>query len=90
MLTLWLPKEERAEDARGLLLVRAADRALLDRMVAGLNAAQLKSGALRRVTDRDRGGTAYHVREFRPGRGSTEYYAGASTTVTSPGRTPRT
>ena len=50
--------------ARGLLLVRARDPALLERLVAGVNSSQRESGELERVTDRTRGTTTYHVREF--------------------------
>ncbi|MCA1686627.1 MAG: hypothetical protein LC745_11775, partial [Planctomycetia bacterium] len=74
VLTLWIPPGGRPEGARGLLLVRVPDRAMLDRIVGGINVAQLKSGELRQIGDRDRGGTAYHVREFR-GRRAPEFYA---------------
>lgn len=75
VLALRLPPGGRPEDARGLLLVRVPNPALLDRLVGGLNAAQSKTGELRRVTDRDRGGTTYHAREFRAARRPTEFYA---------------
>ena len=58
-----------------MLLVRVPDQALLDRLIVGLNAAQLKSGELLRVTDRPLGNLTYHVREFRPGERPSEYYA---------------
>ncbi len=66
VLTLRLPPGGQPDQARGLLLVRASDRTALDRLVDRLNAAQLKSGELIRVTDRERSATPYHVREFRP------------------------
>lgn len=50
--------------ARGLLLLRARDPALLERLIASLNAAQKQGGELERVGDHMRDGTTYHVREF--------------------------
>ena len=74
VLTLHLPPGGRPDEARGLLLVRVRDRALLDRLIREINAAQSKQGELLRVVDRSRGVTAYSVREFRPGGRATEYY----------------
>jgi hypothetical protein len=72
VLTLRLPEGGRQEDARGLLLVRVRDRVLLDRLVREMNAAQVRKGELRRVSERARGTSVYFSREFqnRP----TEYY----------------
>ena len=53
--------------ARGLLLLRARDPSMLHRLVTALNAAQQKSGELRRVSTRSRASTSYHVREFPEG-----------------------
>ncbi|MGP0064573.1 MAG: hypothetical protein ACLQGP_13370 [Isosphaeraceae bacterium] len=55
--------------ARGMLMLRARDPELLDRVIARVNASQQGSGELERVRDRVRGATAYHVREFPGGAG---------------------
>jgi hypothetical protein len=75
VLTLRLPPGGAPDSARGMLLVRAPDRDMLRRLVEGVDAAQLKSGALRRVSERRRGGAAYRVREHPPGTKPDEYYA---------------
>ena len=63
--------------ARGLLLLRARDPALLDRLISAFNAAQRDSGELKRVDVRRRGDTTYHVREFPEGSGRPpEWYVG--------------
>jgi hypothetical protein len=74
VLSLRLPETGGPESARGLLLVRAPDPPLLDRLVQGLNAAQQGNGELIRIASRQRGETKYHVREFRPGTKPWEYY----------------
>jgi hypothetical protein len=55
--------------ARGLLLIRARDPALLQRIIAVVNATQREKHELDRVTERTRGATTYHVREFLAGSG---------------------
>lgn len=75
VLTLRTPPGGRPEDARGLLLLRVPDRAMLDRAVAVLNAAQTKKGELARVSPRQVGGVEYHAREFRDGKKPDEFYA---------------
>jgi hypothetical protein len=55
--------------ARGLLLLRARDPALLERLIGAVNTAQRAGGELERVGDRLRAGTTYHVREFAGGSG---------------------
>jgi hypothetical protein len=55
--------------ARGLLLLRARDRPLLDRLIAAINTIQRNNGELVRVVERDRGGVSYQVREFPAGLG---------------------
>jgi hypothetical protein len=75
VLTLRLPPGAAPDAARGMLLARVPDRALLDRLVAGLNAAQSKDGALRKVLPRQRAGVVYHVRQFAPGTRPDEFYA---------------
>jgi hypothetical protein len=53
-----------ATDARGLLLVKARDSALLARVIDVINATQRDNGELAAVLDRTRGGVTYHTREF--------------------------
>jgi hypothetical protein len=74
VLSLRLPEQGGPESARGLLLVRAPDGALLDRLIAGLNARREDPEPTQAVARR-RGGTTYHVRTFRPGTKLDEYYA---------------
>lgn len=71
VLVLRLPPGEAPDpsQARGLLLLRAHDPALLERLISSLNAAQRDSGELKRVDARRRGNTTYHVREFPDGSG---------------------
>jgi len=66
VLALRLPPEGPADAslARGLLLFRARDQALLERVIRVVNTTQKDSGELAHVGDRQRAGTAYHVREF--------------------------
>jgi hypothetical protein len=52
--------------ARGLLIFQARDKALLERLIQAINAKQKGSGELAQVTDREHGGTTYHMREFPP------------------------
>jgi hypothetical protein len=75
VLSLRVPPGGRPEDARGLLLTRASDRAMLDRAVRVFNEAQTKRGELRRVSERRRDRASYHVREFQAGGRPAEYYA---------------
>jgi hypothetical protein len=61
--------------ARGLLLLRARDFPLLERLIQAINTAQKESGELGQVSDRRRAGTTYHVREFPAGSGRlSEWY----------------
>ncbi len=71
VLALRLPPEGRADAslARGLLLFRARDVALLERLIGVINKTQKGSGELVQVGDRQRAGTTYHVRTFRPAAG---------------------
>jgi hypothetical protein len=55
--------------ARGLLMLRARDRALLSRLIEVINTTQRDNGELARVVDRDRAGVSYQVREFPAGAG---------------------
>ena len=52
--------------ARGLLLFQAQNRALLERVIQAVNEKQKTSGELARVTEREHGGTTYHMRESPP------------------------
>jgi hypothetical protein len=71
VLVLRLPPGDPIDpsQARGLLLLRAHDPALLARLISAVNKAQRDSGELKRVDDRQRGDTTYHVREFPDGSG---------------------
>ena len=75
VLTLWVPPAAAPDTARGLLLALVPNRPLLDRLLAGLNAAQSNDGGLRKVSERRWSGIAYHVREFAPGTRPDEFYA---------------
>lgn len=55
--------------ARGLLLLKARDAGLAARLIDAINASQRQSGELARLSDRRRGETTYHVREFPDGSG---------------------
>ncbi len=55
-----------SSQARGLLLFRARDKALLERLVQAINAKQKEGGELARLSDRKHGGTTYQMREFPP------------------------
>jgi hypothetical protein len=65
LLALRIPPDGPADssNARGLLMFRARDPALLERMIRVVNTTQKESGELASVGDRTRGGTTYHVRE---------------------------
>jgi len=72
----FMPGPTNAPDqARGLLLARPRDQALLLRLVATMNAAQAKGGELLGVDKKERRGAAYMVRNFKPGGRLTEFYA---------------
>jgi hypothetical protein len=66
VMALRLPAQAPADasQARGLLLVKARDPALLNRVIGIVNTAQQDSGELTRVAERQRTGTTYYVREF--------------------------
>ena len=64
VLALRVPPNSRPEDASGLLLVRVPNRALLDRLIRGINDAQRRSGELTRLGESSRSGVTYWSREF--------------------------
>jgi hypothetical protein len=69
VLALRLAPEAPADSsqARGLLLLRARNTALLERLIQVVNDKQQAGGELARLSAREYGGTAYHMREFPPG-----------------------
>lgn len=75
VLALHLPAGGDPESARGLLLARPRDRALLAELIEKLNAFETKSGSLVRVTNRTAPGGSYSAREFRPGSERADFYA---------------
>jgi hypothetical protein len=66
VLALRFPPEAIADSsqARGLLLLHARDKGLLDRLINVVNTAQKQGGELAGVADRQRAGVTYQVREF--------------------------
>jgi hypothetical protein len=66
VLALRLPPEAPADkiQARGILLLKARDQVLLARLIRVINTIQQESGELAGVAQRERNGTAYHIREF--------------------------
>ncbi len=79
VLVLRLPADAPPDPsrARGLLLLRARDPALLVRLIDVINSSQRGSGELARVQDRRRAGTTYYVREFPENSGRPpEWYVG--------------
>jgi hypothetical protein len=75
VLALRVPHNGRPEDASGMILVHVSNRALLDRLIHGINDAQRRSGELTRLAESTRAGASYWSREFRPAsRKPTEYF----------------
>lgn len=68
VLSLHLPPEAPPDAARGLLQTVVTDRALLERFIGVANAAELASGKLREVEEREYNGISYSVRMFQDGR----------------------
>jgi len=68
VLALRLPPEAPADNgrARGILLVRARDLALLKRLIRVVNTIQQDNGELAGIAERQRNGTIYHIRKFAP------------------------
>ena len=75
VLALRAEPEGGPEAARGLLLTRVRDAALLERLIATVNAAETRDGPLSAVVAKSHAGVAYSVREFQPGTKPTEFYA---------------
>jgi hypothetical protein len=75
VLSLRLAPGDPPEQARGLLLLRARDRDLLNRLIATSNAVERRNGRLTGLTSRPWGGASYVVRTFAPGAKPAEYYA---------------
>lgn len=63
VLALRLPSDA-GQEPRGLVLVQARNRALLQRVIRIINLTQQQSGELSKVVEHQRAGTTYHVREF--------------------------
>ncbi|MBY0397482.1 MAG: hypothetical protein K2X91_13590, partial [Thermoleophilia bacterium] len=74
VLSLSVPAGQAPDQARGLVLTRVADPALLDRLIDGVNSSQRRGGELARLVDRSHAGVGYMVREFRPGGRPLEFY----------------
>jgi hypothetical protein len=66
VLTLHVPPGGRPEEASGLVLARVRNRALLDRLVRGINDAERRSGVLTDLTESNHSGVSYWTRVFRP------------------------
>ena len=75
VLSLHVPAAKPIEAARGLLLIRVPDRALLDRLILRLNEGQKAAGELIELSERTHANVLYHVRTFRPGARDAEFYA---------------
>lgn len=75
VLALRLAPGDPPEQARGLLLLRAGDRDLLNRLIETSNAIEQRGGQLVGRTSRPWHGTSYQVRTFAPGAKPDEYYA---------------
>ena len=74
VLSLHVPATKPIEAARGLLLIRVPDRALLDRLIPRLNDGQKAAGELIEVSERTHANVPYQVRTFRPGARDTEFH----------------
>ena len=71
VLALRLPPEKSADpvEARGLLVLRARDPKLLNRMVDLVNTTQERNGEIAELSEHKRGATVYHTRTFHAGDG---------------------
>ncbi|HEV3122217.1 MAG TPA: DUF3352 domain-containing protein [Isosphaeraceae bacterium] len=75
VLALHLSPGEDPARASGLLLLRFADRALVDRFIKQINAAQTRDGTLVEVQQRVHRNQSYSVRIFKEGTKPEEYFA---------------
>jgi hypothetical protein len=66
VLALRLPPEAPADNrqARGMLLLKARDLVLLERLIRVINTIQQENGELAGVAKRERNGVTYYIREF--------------------------
>jgi len=74
VLAFHLPPGEPQDRARGLLLTKVRDKALLLRLIGAMNEADRKGGALVDLSARSLGDDSYTVRTFREGTKPTEAY----------------
>jgi hypothetical protein len=74
VLALHAPEGGRPDEARGLLLVKVRDRALLDRLIVTINSVEKRDGPLTDVLERKHRGQTYWVRNFREGTKPAECY----------------
>jgi hypothetical protein len=75
VFSLVVPEGAGPDAAKGLVLVRFRDRALLDRVVATINTGEKQDGALVDLVDKTHGGITFHARKFKPGTKPDEFYA---------------
>jgi hypothetical protein len=75
VLALQLDPREDPARASGLLLLRFADRALVNRFIERLNTAQTEEGTLVEVRERRHRDQSYSVRIFKEGTKPPEYFA---------------
>ncbi len=68
VLAIQVPRDESAR-GHALLLIKPRDRALLERVLAKLNEAQINSGELERVVDKTHAAVTYHARTYPAGSG---------------------
>jgi hypothetical protein len=69
VLALRLPPDKAADpgEARGVLILKARDAKLLRRLVDLVNTTQKQNGEIAAISERKRGKTVYHTREFHAG-----------------------
>ena len=75
VLAIRLPAGAAPDEARGLLMAKARDAAMLKRLIDRLNDAERGEGTLAELATRKRGAATYSVRRFRAGTKADEFYA---------------
>ena len=75
VLTLRVPPDQGPESARGLLIARVPNKALLEGLIERLDSALKVSGELKSLEHRERAGVKYLVRQFKAETRLREYYA---------------